>query len=151
MFKVIILQLLGFLAIIAEFLIPSMGIIVLVSISIFGYSFLILYQLGNHSWMYMAVIDLILIPLVIYFSVKFLGSTRLPLQNKIQSNIMSKDKENDLVGAVGIVLNDLRPAGRVSIDDVSFDAITDDGYIEKGVEIKVVSIDINSVKVTKNV
>lgn len=43
-----------------------------------------------------------------------------------------------LVGKTGIAHTMLRPAGKVEIDDDVFDAVAQTGYIEKGVEIKVI-------------
>lgn len=49
------------------------------------------------------------------------------------------DGPKKLIGKIGITSTDLRPAGKVLLDDEYYDARAADGYIEKGKSVKVIS------------
>lgn len=51
----------------------------------------------------------------------------------------------ELVGKQGVTLTDLRPAGRIQIDDEPYDAITTGRFIPAGRKIAVVSTEMNYV------
>ncbi|HWB65182.1 MAG TPA: NfeD family protein [Chitinophagales bacterium] len=61
-------------------------------------------------------------------------------------------KENSLqqlTGATGTALTNLRPAGRVEINNEQYDCITDGGFIEKGNTVKVLRVQAKYLVVTK--
>lgn len=65
------------------------------------------------------------------------------------SGSISKE-DFDLIGKIGSAKTDLRPSGRVFIDNKMYDAIANRGYIEKGQEIKVVKFENMQLYVEKN-
>ncbi|MCH8903940.1 MAG: nodulation protein NfeD, partial [Bacteroidetes bacterium] len=59
------------------------------------------------------------------------------------------DEEVPIIGKKGIVLADLRPAGKVDIGGRVYDASTDGEYVNKGQEVKVTEIMGNYIMVEK--
>ena len=55
-----------------------------------------------------------------------------------QDEIDSNDSEDELIGRVAMVANDLRPSGTVLIDGKSYSALSLGPVIESGVKVKVV-------------
>ena len=54
-----------------------------------------------------------------------------------------------LIGQIGIATTVLRPSGRIDIADEPYDAISDDGFIEKGMPVVVTGVDAGQVIVEK--
>lgn len=58
--------------------------------------------------------------------------------------------ELKLVTKTGFASTDLRPSGKVNIDGVIYDAISEEGFIEKGIKVKVASYETGQLHVVKN-
>ena len=56
-----------------------------------------------------------------------------------------EEKYKDLVGMSGVALCDLRPTGRIEINDSPFDAQTRGEYVEGGSAIEVVSVEADHI------
>ena len=54
-----------------------------------------------------------------------------------------------LVGKKGVVTTDLHPAGKVRIEDVEFDVISDGAFLEKGTLVEIYKISNSSLVVRK--
>lgn len=67
-------------------------------------------------------------------------------QRKESGYISSKDLQY-LIGRHGITTTDLHPAGRVLIEGVEFDVISDGRFINKGVEVEIYKISNSSLVV----
>lgn len=76
---------------------------------------------------------------------------RLVLQDEQNSNkgYQINKPAQELVGKVGIAKTALRPSGKIDIDDTWYEALSYDGYIEKGEEIIVNKIENYNVIVRK--
>ena len=57
--------------------------------------------------------------------------------------------ELKLVGKTGFASTVLRPSGKVSVDGVVFDAISEDGFIEKGMKVSVSKYEAGQIHVNK--
>lgn len=57
--------------------------------------------------------------------------------------------ELKLVGKTGFAYTVLRPSGKVSVDGVIFDAVSEEGFIDKGTKIKVASYETGQLHVEK--
>lgn len=60
-------------------------------------------------------------------------------QHKEEGFIISASAEKNFIGQEGIVVMDLRPAGKIEINEVMHDAQSDSEYISKGIKVKVVA------------
>jgi membrane-bound ClpP family serine protease len=70
-------------------------------------------------------------------------------QDKGNGYISSSDLQY-LIGKHGMTTTDLHPAGRVRIEGVEFDVISDGRFIEKGTEVEIYKISNSSLVVKKN-
>ena len=68
--------------------------------------------------------------------------------NKEEGYISSTDLQY-LVGKKGVVTTDLHPAGKVRIEDVEFDVISDGAFLEKGALVEIYKISNSSLVVRK--
>ena len=68
-----------------------------------------------------------------------------------EDGYVSIDKhQKDMLGKVGIANTVLRPSGKVEIDDEIFDAISEDGFINKGDKVKVIKDEAGQIYVMRN-
>jgi membrane-bound serine protease (ClpP class) len=58
-------------------------------------------------------------------------------QTKEQGYVISASSEKINLGKEGIVIADLRPAGKIEIDDIQFDAQSDGEYLNAGTKVRV--------------
>lgn len=56
---------------------------------------------------------------------------------------------SDLIGKVGVAATDLRPAGKMKIDNSVYDVVAENFFIEKNTEIKVVNVEGVKIIVSK--
>jgi membrane-bound ClpP family serine protease len=98
---------------------------------------------------------LLLLAVLIFTLVTLLAKGRLktPIilndkMNKEEGYISSTDLQY-LVGKKGVVTTDLHPAGKVRIEDVEFDVISDGAFLEKGTLVEIYKISNSSLVVRK--
>lgn len=82
-----------------------------------------------------------------WFSFTYLSKTKegkkaLLMDAKIE---LPEDKHKGLEGKTGITLTDMRPSGLIEIDGKRYDAATKGEYVEKGTQIKILSIEADHV------
>ncbi len=56
----------------------------------------------------------------------------------------------ELIGKIGVASTVLRLSGKISVDGKFYDAVSEDGFIEKGTEIKVIRYETGQLYVIKN-
>lgn len=56
----------------------------------------------------------------------------------------------ELIGKTGVAFTNLRPSGKVEIDDETYDAKSEIGFIEKGQKVKVIDYRSGQVYVIKD-
>jgi membrane-bound serine protease (ClpP class) len=54
-----------------------------------------------------------------------------------------------LVGSTGTAATDLRPSGKVLLDNTHYDAVSEEGFIEKGTAVKITRYETGQIYVTK--
>jgi membrane-bound serine protease (ClpP class) len=147
------LQLLGIIIILAEFLLPSGGLLTLTAAAVFGYSLFYVFQNISPDVGFVFVgIDILLIPVLVIIGIKILARSPLSLKKSLskQEGVTSQDTNlRELIGKTGTVINDLRPAGKALIDDKRFDVVSKGDYIDKDAAIIVTSVDGNRIVVEK--
>ena len=145
------LQLLGIIIILAEFILPSGGILSLTAAAVFGYSlFYVFKNVSTDIGFLFLVFDIILIPVLVLIGIKILARSPLALKKSLskQEGVTSQDSElQALVGKTGTVINDLRPAGKAIIDNKRLDVVSEGDYIDKDATIVVTSVDGNRIVV----
>ncbi|MBU8893929.1 MAG: nodulation protein NfeD [Bacteroidales bacterium] len=94
--------------------------------------------------------------LSIYLSKKALTSNAFSwivlnsTQKKEEGFIGVETNQEELIGKTGIAFTDLRPSGKVEIDDDTYDAKSEIGYIEKGQKVKVIDYKSGQLYVMKD-
>ncbi len=147
----IILQILGFLVIMAEIFIPSLGLLTVIALGIFAYSLYLVYSgISTTAGMVFTGIDVILIPVMIIVSIKILARSPLSLKQELskKDGVVSQKLElMRYLNMEGLSVTDLRPAGTAMIDQQRLDVVTDGEYVEKNRPIVVTGISGNRIVV----
>ncbi len=93
--------------------------------------------------------------LIIYLSNK-IGSKGIFRKMALEATMDSESgyvgvsmEEAKLVGKKGVASTVLRPSGKVNVEGVVYDAISEDGFVEKGTEVKVVKYETGQIHVSK--
>lgn len=86
---------------------------------------------------------LLMLLLARFVTPKLAGLSRFVLKGNEQEGFTSVENLNGMpkTGAKGIATTTLRPAGKVTIDEVLYDAISDGAFIERGEAVVVIGID----------
>jgi len=150
---VIVLQILGVAAIIAEFIIPSFGVISVIAGTLLVLSIYMVFTGVSTQMGYALVIaDIFLIPAAIFFGAKVLEQSPVTLKKQLKSDEGATSQKKGLdhfLGLEGRAITDLRPSGVALIEDERIDVVTRGEYIEKESSIAVLSVTANSVIVKK--
>lgn len=146
---ILLLQALAIVVILAEFLIPSMGVLTVVSLCLFGYSIYRAFSaVSPMAGTVVLIGDILLAPVLIMVGLRLLGSTSITLKHTLSSSngAVSQRAELDLlIGATGPAATDLRPSGMARINGQRVDVVTGGGYVEAGTTVRVRAVEGNQV------
>jgi membrane-bound ClpP family serine protease len=150
----VILQLIGIVILMAEILIPSGGILALLTIGLFGYSLYAVFTSVSVQMGYAFVLaDLIIIPIIVIFGFKTLAKSSVTLKKRLSSeqgvNVQEKSL-NQYIGMEGTAVTDLRPSGIALIAKKRLDVVTDGIYLAKDSSLLVVAVTGNQIIVKEN-
>ena len=144
----ILLIIAGFAFIFLELLIPSAGLIGIISAILLIAGIVVAFNAGFMAGMITLGVVMVLTPIVIVLLMRIWPYT--PIGRKLFSSLpKSEDVEPDaekvqalqaLVGKTGTARSKLLPSGGVTIDGQNYDAVSDGLPIEQGQDIKVVSV-----------
>jgi membrane-bound ClpP family serine protease len=147
----IILQLLGVTVIIAEFILPSMGLLTVAALGLFGYSlYAIFTRVSTMTGIVFVVVDICLVPVLVIVGMKLLATSPVTLRSSLSGSAGSRSQPpewEELVGAAGAAVTDLHPAGSALINRKRYDVVSQGSYIGKGTELVVVSVEGNRIVV----
>lgn len=148
-----VLQFVGIAIVILEMVIPSGGILALLSIGMIGYSlYLVFTTVSTSVGMTFVGVDAILIPVALLIGIKLLAKSPAALNKSLsrEEGVMSQSPELDqYMGAEGVAITDLRPSGTALILDKRVDVVSRGEYIEKTSAIVVRTITGNQIIVSK--
>jgi membrane-bound serine protease (ClpP class) len=149
----VILQMLGVIVIVAEFLIPSAGLLSIAATGLFVYSlYLAFAEISPRIGMMFLVLDLIMVPVLVIAGLKLIGRSPAALRKTLskEEGVSSQPKEfEQYVGAQGVALSHLRPAGIALIGGKRLDVVSRGEFIDKNVEVLVVEVTGNQIVVKK--
>jgi len=147
----VFLQLVSILVIIAEIILPSGGILSILATGLFGYSlYLVFTHISASAGMAFVIADLIIVPILVYFGIKFLAKSPVTLRTKLskENGVTAQSlDQNDYLGNLGLAITDLRPSGVARIKDQRLDVVTRGEYLEKQTEIIVIAVRGNQIVV----
>jgi membrane-bound serine protease (ClpP class) len=151
---VLLLQLLAVVVIIAEFMLPSAGVLTVAALGLVGYS---LYQafttISTGAGWVVVMLDILLMPLVLMVGVKLLARSPATLRTTLARSAGGEPEEQRMAALVdkqGQAVTDLRPSGKALIENVRVDVITRGEYIEAGSAVVVIRTEGNRVLVKKH-
>ena len=148
----IVLLILAFVFIGIEAVVPGFGAPGILGLSCLAAGI----ALTSHTWTQAVILITVMIVLMALFIFTILT---LLSKGKIKSPIILKeklDKENGfisskdleyMVGREGIATTDLRPAGKVNVDEVLLDVVSDGPYILRGKKVRITGVHNNSLTV----
>lgn len=144
---IFILQMSVFAILIAEIILPSGGILFMLSLSAFIWSWIEITHTGtSQEFLIYGTLDLIGIPLLLWLALKMLSRSKFTLSSDLNSDEgyqVERIGEQELIGQEGIVTQTLRPIGRISINDVGYEALSENNWIEAGLPVTVTEIQQN--------
>lgn len=147
------LQLVGVVVIIAEFLLPSAGILAITAFGVFGFSlYLAFAHISTSAGITFVLVDVLLLPFIVAFGIKILAASPATLRTALESKdgTVSQPQEwSKLVGSSGETITILRPAGAALINGRRFDVVSRGEFIEKGMPIEVITVDGNRIVVKR--
>ena len=145
------LQILGVLAIIAEFIIPSFGVISVIAGTFFVLSIYMVFSEVSPQMGYALVLtDIFLVPAAIFLGIKAMEHSPVTLKHQLKRSDGATSQKQGLdhfMGMEGRAITDLRPSGVALLGDERMDVVTRGEYIEKESPVQVVSVTANSVVV----
>lgn len=143
----IILQLLGVIVVIAEFVLPSGGLLTIAAIGLFAYSLYVAFtDISTAAGFIFVAIDIVLIPVLIISGLKLLAKSPVTLKKTLSQKDGVESQSSglkDYLNSEGIAASDLRPAGMAVINNKRVDVVTRGEYIEKDTAVKVVEVSGN--------
>ena len=146
--------LLGIICIIAEMLLPTVGLLAGLGLAAMLYS-VVLSLGGDMNAIYALLVSLVLAIAAFALIVGRLPDSRLwkklVLTDKStkQKGYVSAVSNDALVGKMGMAMTELRPAGTADIDGAPTDVVTEGGYVERGEQVKVIAVNGSRVVVRK--
>jgi membrane-bound serine protease (ClpP class) len=149
----IVLQVLGVVVLISEFLIPSAGLLSILSTGLFGYSLYIIFaEISTKAGFVLLGADLVLIPVLVIVGLKMIARSPLALRRSLSSaeGVTSQSEHMiKLVGKEGRAVSLLRPAGIAEIEGKRYDVVSKGEFLDKGTGIVVETATGNQIIVKK--
>lgn len=149
----LILQVLGIIIILAEFVVPSMGLLTASAVGAFVYSIYLVYNaFGAKITVFFVCFDVALIPILIWAGVRILAKSPVTLKSELSKkdgNVSQDLSLVKLIGKEGVVSAILRPAGKALIEGKRYDVVSTGDFIDKDVAVYVAAVDGNRIVVKK--
>ena len=131
-----------FALILAEALLPSLGLLTILAMAMLGGSWYMLMDLPvGMRWIFFAI-DITLVPLSIVYSFKFLKKSPISLSTSLEKG-SGKDIDRGflgLVGKEGKVIAQLRPLGKADIEGSIYEVTLENGLLDAGDPIIVLEV-----------
>lgn len=128
---VVLLQIIGFAALIAEVFLPSAGLLIALMIGSTGLSIWLAYEISPMAGTVVLLADLLLLPIAGWYALSKVPSTPAALRDQLTSAAPDGNLAS-LVGRSGICETDLRPVGRVRFGTDIVEAQAHHGFLPKG-------------------
>jgi membrane-bound ClpP family serine protease len=140
----IFLGLIGIICIYFEFFLPGGILAVFGSMVIVGSAVLFYYNTASVSMFAIYLLCLLVsVPIVCYIALKRMRrSARYDtffLKND-QEGYVASEMDKEILGKEGIALTELKPSGHVRIGDMSYQAVSEGGYIHRDAAVEVIAV-----------
>lgn len=145
----VILQFAAVAVIVAEVIIPSGGLLGLLSACLVGYSlYTVFCDVSVNAGYLLLGIDVAALPLVVLACLKLLAKSPATLRTELSSSAGVTSQSpglETLVGRKGVALTNLRPSGIAVIDGRRVDVVSRGEYIDKDSDVAVIAVEGNQV------
>ncbi len=146
------------LLVVIEVLVPSGGIIGLVSAGVAIAGVVCLFRFSTTWGLTGALFVLVGGPAIFVFALNMLPSTPTgramlgEIDPEARAEAERKEREereriNSLIGAEGVTLTDMRPVGTIRVEGERHEATADTSYIRAGQKVRVTGVEMNTLKV----
>jgi membrane-bound serine protease (ClpP class) len=145
-YETLVLFIIGVVLLVAEIFLPGGIIGTLGFAAVLGSFFL---ASENAVYMGISILIALLVSIIVsIFMIKVLGR-KMSFFRKIiltdstntEQGFVSNVNRNELIGKTGIAFTQLRPAGKISIEEEIIDAVSDGAFIQKDRRVKVVKVE----------
>ena len=148
----IILFTVGIICMVAEFFEPGMGVFGSVGIVLMVIDIFILaesFVQGLLLFAGLAIIVLMFVMVLLLLASKGILPKKLVLSDATdnESGYVASAKVDLKIGDEGVTVTQLRPAGKAEFDGKTYDVVSDGGFIESGLKIKVIAVAGNKITV----
>jgi len=149
----IILQILAVGVIIAEFILPSAGILSITAAGLMVYSLVVTFRdVSPQIGLILVCADAIIIPVSLIIGLKLLSRSPFALKSSLRKDDGFDTRSVGLaafVGLEGTALSTLRPSGIARISERRCDVVTKGEFIDAGEQVVVVRVEGNHLVVKK--
>ena len=144
---IILLMAIGIIMAVAEILIPSHGLLTMMSSAAFVAAIVIGFMIGPPEGVLTMLAVVILTPFLIYIGIRVWPHTPIA-KMIILSGPTNIGKASDLahlvpeqlVGRIGTAKTLLRPAGKMVLDNRQLDCMTEGDLVEAGTPVKIIAV-----------
>jgi membrane-bound serine protease (ClpP class) len=143
----VILTLLMVVVIVLEMLTPSMGLLTVLAMGLFGGSVVTAFASSQMSGFLMAGFNTALFPVTFFLAARLLRKSPLANDQIIRAGPVEEDEGGGAlaptveVGREGRALTPLRPSGTVNFGEFRLDVVTEGKFVETGTAVKVIRLD----------
>ncbi|WP_370875607.1 NfeD family protein [Bacillus chungangensis] len=99
--------------------------------------------------LFLTAIVLIIMVKVFGKRMKFFKKIILTESTNAESGYVSNVNRIELIGRTGLTITPLRPAGTITIDDERIDVVSEGGFLDKGISVKVIKVEGSRIVVRK--
>jgi len=148
----IVLFTIGIICLVAEFFEPGMGVFGMVGIVLMVVDIFILaesFAQGLLLFAGLAILLLLFVLVLLLLASKGVLPKKLVLSDATdnESGYVASAKIELQNGEEGVTVTQLRPAGKAEFLDKTYDVVSEGGFVESGVKIKVLSVTGNKITV----
>ena len=152
MILIITMQALGFALVVLEAVVPSGGVIGVLAALALGYSWYEIIQIGNTSQIYTFIgIDVVGMIFSIWLGIKLFKKS--PFINKVTleeaHNFTLNETTKPEAGSIAKVVQPLKPVGYIEFNNNTYEAQSNDVFIEINEVVKIINIKDNTIIVEK--
>jgi membrane-bound ClpP family serine protease len=150
----VLLQLLGVIVVLAEFIVPSAGMLAIAALALLGYSIYYAFaEVSAFAGIIVIGADIVVLPLAVLLGGKLLSRSPLALRSALRSTEGAQAQREDLttyVGKCGTTVSILRPSGIASIDGRRIDVMARGDFIDRATAVTVVAVEGNQIIVARS-
>jgi len=140
----IVLQIVFFVVLVLEFILPSAGVLTAVSLVALVASWVLVLQ-SSISWLFSVVLvaDVILIPVTLFVGFRLMQKSPMANHQELSHAdgfLTQPDLPALWVGREALVHSQLKLGGKVELDGEIFEALSTGEYLDPGTRVRIISV-----------